>query len=89
MPYITNIDNRREALDDGLEPPKNAEELNFKITKLLDNYLYHHGLSYITMNEIIGVMECAKLEFYRRIASPYEEKKIRENGDVFTSSNLT
>jgi hypothetical protein len=88
MPYIAD-NQRREKLDDGLETPMNAGELNFKITKLLDNYLYHHGLSYTTMNEIVGVMECAKLEFYRRIASPYEEKKIRENGDVFTLSNLS
>ena len=88
MPYIADFE-RRDKLDDGLEAPKNAGELNFKITKLLDNYLYHHGLSYSTINEIVGVMECAKLEFYRRIASPYEEKKIRENGDVFTLSNLS
>lgn len=88
MPYISDCE-RRDKLDDAVEQPMNAGELNFKITKLLDNYLYHHGLSYTTMNEIVGVLECAKLEFYRRIASPYEEKKIRENGDVFTLSNLT
>lgn len=88
MPYIAD-NQRREVLDDGLEAARDAGELNFKITKLLDNYLYHHGVSYATMNEIVGVMECAKLEFYRRIASPYEEKKIRENGDVFTLSNLS
>lgn len=88
MPYIAD-NQRREELDDCLETPMNAGELNYKITKILDNYLYHHGLSYTTMNEIIGVMECAKLEFYRRVAAPYEEKKIRENGDVFTKGNLT
>ena len=88
MPYIAG-QTRRDELDDGLNVPQNAGELNFKITKLLDNYLYHHGLSYSTINEITGVMECAKIEFYRRVAIPYEEKKIRENGDVYTLSNLS
>lgn len=31
---------------------------------------------------MVGVLECAKLEAYRRIASPHEDKKIDENGDV-------
>lgn len=31
----------------------------------------------------MGAVEGAKTEFYRRIAVPYEEKKIRENGDVY------
>jgi hypothetical protein len=35
-------------------------------------------------DEVVGVLECAKLEIYRRIAAPYEDKKIVENGDVYT-----
>lgn len=30
----------------------------------------------------ISAIECAKLEFYRRIVAPYEDIKIKENGDV-------
>ena len=30
----------------------------------------------------MGVLECCKLEFYRRVAAPYEDIKIEENGDV-------
>jgi hypothetical protein len=41
------------------------------------------GLSYQTINDIVGALEGAKLEFYRRVAVPYEDKKIIENGDVF------
>ena len=29
-----------------------------------------------------GVLENIKQEFYRRVALPYEEKKIIENGDI-------
>ena len=30
-----------------------------------------------------GALECAKLEFARRIVAPYEDAKIKENGDVY------
>ncbi len=29
------------------------------------------------------VLETAKLEFYRRVAGPYEDAKISENGEVY------
>ena len=32
---------------------------------------------------ILGAVECAKLELYRRAVVPYEKKKIKENGDVY------
>jgi len=32
-------------------------------------------------SRVVADMECAKLEFYRRIVVPYEEEKIYENGD--------
>jgi hypothetical protein len=31
---------------------------------------------------VLGAMEAAKLEFYRRIVSPYEDEKIALHGDV-------
>jgi hypothetical protein len=34
------------------------------------------------MSSLISEVECAKLEFYRRVVSPYEDEKIKENGDV-------
>jgi hypothetical protein len=34
------------------------------------------------MNDIIGVLEAAKTEFYRRIIAPYEDIKIQDNGDM-------
>ena len=38
---------------------------------------------YSKINALIGVLECAKLELYRRVAAPYENDKIDENGDVY------
>ena len=79
MPYIE--ENNREALES--ETPLNPGELNYKITKICIDYLNAEGKCYKTINDIIGALECAKLEFYRRVAVPYEQTKIEENGDVY------
>jgi hypothetical protein len=34
-------------------------------------------------NDVIGALECCKLELYRRMVAPYENTKIKENGDVY------
>lgn len=81
MPYI--IPERRKRLVEGNELPDSAGELNYLITKLVDRYIQVHGRNYRTLNEAIGVLECAKLELYRRVAAPYEDEKIKENGDVY------
>lgn len=81
MPYITPAD--RESLEPNPALSANSPgELNFQITSLVDEYLLGH-CTYATINEVIGVLECAKLEAYRRIAAPYEDRKIAENGDVY------
>lgn len=79
MPYIKEQD-RRFAKNNPVGPG----ELNFSITHLIDRYLRREGVCYSTLNEVIGALECAKLELYRRIAAPYEDRKIQENGDVYT-----
>jgi hypothetical protein len=84
MPYIDQ--DRRRSLDQESEP-ETAGELNFVVTRLIDRYLGKRGgLSYARINEVIGVLECAKLEAYRRIAAPYEDTKMSESGDVYTTS---
>jgi hypothetical protein len=87
MPYIKQED--RPFLDQKLTfnviAIHSAGELNYCVTKLVDHYINAHGgVSYKNINEVIGVLECAKLELYRRIAAPYEDSKIVENGDAYT-----
>jgi hypothetical protein len=82
MPYIKP--ERREALEKYSGGPATVGELNYAITKLCDAYLKEIGLNYTNLNAVIGVLECAKLEFYRRIAAPYEDIKLAENTDVYT-----
>ena len=84
MPYIDT--NRRKALEQGSEP-ETAGELNYVVTRLLDQYIVSQGgLKYARINEVIGVLECAKLEAYRRLAAPYEDTKLTEAGDVYVSN---
>lgn len=80
MPYIKQ--ERRVPLMDGSLSPETPGDLNFLITTLLTFYVAVHGKSYQTYNDCIGALENAKLEFYRRKVSRYEDKKIEENGDV-------
>lgn len=85
MPYVAKIDRPRLDGDGNAETPG---ELNYIIIKKVDDYLARKGISYANLNEAIGVLECAKLELYRRIVAGYEDSKIAnpENGDVFTLS---
>jgi hypothetical protein len=83
MPYITA--EQRQKLDEGALPA-DAGELNYTLTKLIHRYLDAKGQRYATYNEIMGVLSCVAQEFYRRWATPYEDQKIRENGDVAPKS---
>jgi hypothetical protein len=58
-------------------------ELNFQITAVIKDYLDRQELAYTTINDILGALEGAKMEFYRRVAVPYEAMKARENGDIY------
>lgn len=87
MPYVTQL--RRQDLDNRcavIVREDTSGDLNYIITTLIRDYLDEKGKSYQTINEIIGVLECAKLEFYRRVASPYEDGKRLTNGDVYGCS---
>ena len=79
MPYITK-EARKEIK---LRSPETAGELNYLITTLCKDYLLNQGESYQHYNDIIGALEGAKMELYRRKIADYEDLKIKENGDVF------
>ena len=85
MPYIS-----REARKDvqSIIDSVNAVDfeigvLNYIITKFCLYYIKHHKASYQTYNDVIGVLECAKMEMYRRMVVPYETKKRNEHGEVY------
>jgi len=80
MPYLKQAE--RKLIDEGFCFTK-AGELNYKLTKVCLEYVKDKGKCYATYNDIVGALECCKLEFYRRLASIYEDDKIEQNGDVY------
>ncbi len=60
-----------------------AGDLNYAFTMLIIDYLERKGLNYQNINDVVGALEGAKLEVYRRVASTYEDLKATENGDVY------
>ena len=59
-----------------------AGDLNYLITKICHMYMIWQGENYQHYNDVLGVLEGAKLELYRRRIALYEDKKIEQNGDV-------
>ena len=58
-------------------------ELNYLFTELGKRFIQCHGESYGHYQDIVGALECCKLELYRRKISGYEDTKITKNGDVY------
>lgn len=97
MPYIVKekreqVDTQLGYLIDAIADTSNGDVaalpgiLNYCITVLIKTtYKIVTGkqkLSYADHNSAVGMLECAKQEFYRRNTAPYEDEKAIENGDV-------
>ena len=82
MPYVDEA-TRRRLHAERLPIPMTSGELNFLITAICDKYISSMEMRYTGINTVIGALECAKLEFYRRLAAPYEDTKKAKNGDVY------
>jgi hypothetical protein len=85
MPYIT-ADERLEMQSEG---PTTPGRLNLAITQLILWYIQKKGLNYTHLNDVMGALESAKQEFYRRVIAPYEDLKKEENGDVYPSVTVS
>ena len=85
MPYISQ--ESKEKVDRGLVALELSElecagDLNYAIHQLIAKYIKSNKTSYQTYNDIVGVLDCAKMEIYRRLVAKYEDDKIELNGDV-------
>ncbi len=77
----------RDAIDLG---DINPGHLNYIISNIVGKAIdASGGLSYTSVNTVVGVLECVKLELYRRLAAPYEDRKMEENGDIDPYKKLT
>lgn len=54
--------------------------LNYVFFKML---LESFGkVRYLDYERMIGILECCKLELYRKRVGPFEDTKIKEHGDI-------
>jgi hypothetical protein len=87
LPYIKKEDRPRydEKVNELIalfkeRPLENVDgDMNYVITRMIKEV---YPLRYFHINRAVGLLECIKQEFYRRVAAPYEDTKINENGDV-------
>jgi len=82
MPYIKQ-ERKKEIGVIVKELIRTPGELNYCLTKVCISYLKARFEIYSDYNDVIGALECCKLELYRRKIAKYEDKKIEENGDVY------
>ena len=88
MPYITQKSRdylQGKFIEDNVfskKAPRDVGELNYEITQLVLGYLPTNP-RYADYNSVVGVLESAKLEFYRRAVATYENQKAFDNGDVY------
>ena len=81
MPYI-----KSKIIRNVLNQIILRQSVIFKQTGNLNYFLFKLAketcTNYESYRNFIGELEAAKLEIYRRQIAPYEDKKIKENGDV-------
>lgn len=66
-------------------PTQNAGQLTWVIQQALERHIETHGLSYSTLAECLGALAGAEHDLVRRVLTPYEERKQRENGDAWAN----
>lgn len=86
MPYIkkeqrAHYDCIIEELVGTLQSNYTVGDLNYVISRIIWD-LFREKPSYTLGNNLVGVLECVKQEFYRRKLGPYEDLKIKESGDI-------
>lgn len=84
MPYVNPETRKRIDYPEHM-PPRNAGELNYALTQVVQRYLHLGGGTpdYQRYNDALGALEGCKLELYRRRIARYEDEKILQNGDVY------
>lgn len=92
MPYI--VESKREVLNKAIDdlvdalrqlesddPENNMEgNLNYAISSIINQT---YNVSYRSINDVVGLLECVKMEYYRKVAAPYETQKEFDNGPVY------
>ena len=87
MPYIEKkrrdvIDNNIKMLIEQLEIQGwNPGDVNYVIFKILRSW-FNYQPRYHTICSIMGTLSSVSKEFYRKVATPYEEMAEKKNGPI-------
>ena len=88
MPYIKQEDRNKyepelhKLTDSILNNLPSKGELTYLLYVISLNYIKKHGKSYTNISSAISCLIDAAEELRRKELSPYEDQKIKENGDI-------
>lgn len=86
MPYVkTRERDRLQPLADLILNTQinTAGNLQYLIAILTKSFMIGKEKKYQDHNDIMGALDGAAREYYRRKVAPYEQEKIKDNGDVY------
>ncbi len=88
MPYINRKDRQQyqdivKSIAELIPQDRSLRpgHMNYVISLLIEK-VYGREMRYADHNEVVGMLTCAAQEFYRRKTAPYEDKKIKDEGDL-------
>ena len=96
MPYIPRenklayMDALAEIQDAFASAEAGDGDLNYVLTQVAVAWLMYHNppYGYTMRSRVLAAFEGAKMEYYRRVMAPYEDRKREDNGDVFPEEVL-
>lgn len=77
---ILAIRNNKTNLNNPHDFSNYLGRINYCFSRII--YGVMRDVSYRNIAMVTGVLENIKQEYYRRVAEPYEDIKIRQNGDI-------
>ena len=92
MPYINQ--KVRKLLNDHIDAmlmfTHEKGEYNYIITRLIHHFIKSYNATfkrvnypcYDSLNDAVGILECAKQELLRTVVGPCEESKRKANGNI-------
>ncbi len=82
MPYISP--ERRDEIERKQTKAGTTGELNYILSMVCVDYLSRKPrIGYKELSEVSAALADARSEFIRRVMSPFEDRKIIENGDIY------
>lgn len=84
MPYIKPelrgpID---ECVDEVIHHVNGPGDLNYCISRTILELIFRDGSNYSSFSKYLAVLHDVDHELRRRFMDPYEDKKMKENGDI-------